>query len=72
MSNPGQTENANRFAVARRIKVVRADSLGWDQKLAKRFKFASAGGGGMFLPAQSMESSPPQDVKRSALVPRAF
>jgi len=32
-------------------KPVRADSLGWDQKPAKRFRFAAAGGGGVFLPA---------------------
>jgi len=36
---------------ARGTKPVRADSLGWDQKSAKRFRFASAGGGGVFLPA---------------------
>jgi hypothetical protein len=36
---------------ARGIRPVRADSLGWDQKPAKRFKFASAGAGGVFLPA---------------------
>jgi len=33
------------------IKAVRADSLGWDQRPVKRFRFASAGGGGVFLPA---------------------
>jgi len=32
-------------------KPVRADSLGWDQWRAERFRFASAGGGAVFLPA---------------------
>jgi len=36
---------------ARGTSPVRADSLGLDQEPAKRFRFASAGGGGVFLPA---------------------
>jgi len=36
---------------ARGTMPVRADSFGWDQKPAKKFRFASAGGGGVFLPA---------------------
>jgi hypothetical protein len=58
---------------ARGTRAIRADSLGWDQKLAKRFRLASAGGGGVFLPAQSTENSPPQEVNpaKAGLVPRA-